>query len=120
MHLCRFQPALIATLLVTVLTGCQKTETRPQPGTATAGAASTPAASGSTSAAPAAKAAAPALPEAVRKVLGRWLRSDGTYVLELRDADMSGKVEAYYYNPKSINVSRAIWMQGPAGLQVMV
>lgn len=61
-----------------------------------------------------------ALPEAVRKVLGHWLRGDGGYVLELRRAEMSGVIEAYYFNPKSINVSRAIWMQGSTGLQVVV
>ena len=68
---------------------------------------------------PAAKAA-PAVPDAVRKVIGKWLRADGGYVLELRRAEISGVLEAGYFNPKSINVSRAIWMQGGAGLQVMV
>jgi hypothetical protein len=75
-----------------------------------------------TSAAPAAAPAPakPAVPEAVQKLMGRWLRADGGYVLELRKADLSGVVEAAYFNPKPINVSRAIWMQGGAGLQVMV
>jgi hypothetical protein len=71
----------------------------------------------------AATAAAPAkatVPDAVQKLMGRWLRADGGYVLELRKADLSGVVEAGYFNPKPINVSRAIWMQGGAGLQVMV
>ena len=68
---------------------------------------------------PAAKAA-PAVPEAVKKLLGRWMRSDGGYVLELRNPDLSGVLEASYFNPKPIKVSRAIWMQGAAGLQVMV
>lgn len=53
-------------------------------------------------------------------MLGRWLRSDGTYVLELRGADKSGVVQAAYFNPKSIHVSRAIWMRGAEGLQVVV
>jgi hypothetical protein len=53
-------------------------------------------------------------------MLGRWLRSDGTYVLELRAADGSGIVQASYFNPKSINVSRAIWMRSAEGLQVIV
>jgi hypothetical protein len=69
---------------------------------------------------PAAKAAAPAVPAAVTKLLGRWMRSDGGYVLELRNPDLSGVLEASYFNPKPIKVSRAIWMQGAAGLQVMV
>jgi hypothetical protein len=51
---------------------------------------------------------------------GARLRSDGTYVLELRGADKSGVVQAGYFNPKSIHVSRAIWMRGAEGLQVVV
>ena len=61
-----------------------------------------------------------AVPDAVRKLFGKWLRADGGYVLELRGADMSGVLDAGYFNPKSIHVSRAIWMQGGPGLQVMV
>jgi hypothetical protein len=68
----------------------------------------------------AAKATSPAVPETVRKLLGRWLRADGGYVLELRGADLSGALEAGYFNPKSIHVSRAIWMQGATGFQVVV
>jgi hypothetical protein len=85
-------------------------------------AAATPAATAATPASTPATAPAPAkaVPDAVRKLLGRWVRSDGGYVLELRNADISGVVEAGYFNPKSINVSRAIWMQGGAGLQVVV
>jgi hypothetical protein len=64
--------------------------------------------------------AAPALPEPVRKLLGRWVRSDGGYTLELRSADLSGVVDAGYFNPKSIHVSRAVWMQGGGGFQVAV
>lgn len=59
-------------------------------------------------------------PAEVQRMLGRWLRSDGTYVLELRGADRSGVVQAGYFNPKSIHVSRAIWMRGAEGLQVVV
>jgi hypothetical protein len=95
--------------------GCNK------PATDSAGAASpTPAAS--TAAAPAQPAAKP-VPEAVKKVLGRWIRADGGYILELRNAEMSGVIEAKYFNPerpKPINVSRSIWMQGGSGLQVVV
>ncbi|MSU65155.1 MAG: hypothetical protein EXS38_03420 [Opitutus sp.] len=59
-------------------------------------------------------------PAEVQKLLGRWLRSDGTYVLELRSADRTGVVQAGYFNPKSIHVSRAIWMRDAEGLQVVV
>lgn len=73
------------------------------------------------SAAPAtAKPLAPAVPDAVRKLFGKWMRADGGYVLEIRGADISGVLDAGYFNPKSIRVSRAIWMQGGQGLQVVV
>jgi hypothetical protein len=67
-----------------------------------------------------AKATATAVPEPVKKVLGRWMRTDGGYVLEVRGADLSGVLDAGYFNPKPINVSRAIWMQGASGFQIVV
>lgn len=69
---------------------------------------------------PAAPAKSAAVPEPVQKVLGKWMRSDGGYVLEIRGADLSGVLDAGYFNPKPINISRAIWMQGPAGFQIVV
>lgn len=72
------------------------------------------------SAASVAKEAAPGVPDPIRKLLGRWTRTDGGYVLELRRAELNGAIEAAYFNPKSIRVSRAIWMQGPAGFQIVV
>jgi hypothetical protein len=63
---------------------------------------------------------APSVPEPVRKVMGKWMRSDGGYVLEIRGADLSGVLDASYFNPKSIHVSRAIWMQGAEGFQIVV
>jgi len=38
---------------------------------------------------------------------GRWLRTDGGYVLELRDIKKDGSLKAAYFNPRPINVSRA-------------
>ena len=62
----------------------------------------------------------PGVPEPVQKVIGKWMRSDGGYILEIRGADLSGVLDAGYFNPKPINVSRAIWMQGSAGFQIVV
>jgi hypothetical protein len=95
---------------------CRKAEA---PAKATTPTAAAPAAATPAMAAPAAPAVLPA-PAEVQKMLGRWLRSDGTYVLELRGADGSGVVQAAYFNPKSINVSQAIWMRSGDGLQVVV
>jgi hypothetical protein len=120
-RLCSFLPrsarwAVIGLFLLGGFTACQKSESS-GPGQSAA-----PAAAPATAAAPAAVAAPadPAAPAEVLKMLGRWLRSDGTYVLELRGADKSGVVQAAYFNPKSIHVSRAIWMRGAEGLQVVV
>ena len=41
------------------------------------------------------------------KLVGKWERPDGGYVLEIKSIDPSGKVEAAYFNPNPINVSRA-------------
>jgi hypothetical protein len=43
-----------------------------------------------------------------QKLVGRWLRPDGGYVLEIRACDAAtGRLEASYLNPRSINVARA-------------
>lgn len=102
--------ALPTTLLALGLTGCTKSAPDEKPvSTAAPEKASAPA-----------PQSAPAVPAEVQKVMGRWLRSDGGYSLDLRKADLSGVVEAAYFNPKPIHVSRAIWMKGGAGLQIMV
>ena len=56
-----------------------------------------------TNAAPAAATVSPEL----EKLVGRWERPDGGYVLEIKSIDPSGKAEVAYYNPNPINVSRA-------------
>ena len=45
------------------------------------------------------------------KLVGRWLRADGGYVLQLSDPRPDGQLQAAYYNPRPINVSRAAWKQ---------
>lgn len=42
-----------------------------------------------------------------QKVKGRWLRPDGGYVIEIKSVDENGKLEASYFNPKSIHVAKA-------------
>jgi hypothetical protein len=59
-------------------------------------------------------AAAADTPQSVRKIdeqslVGRWVRPDGGYVLELRDIKKDGKLKASYFNPRSINVFHAEW-----------
>lgn len=55
---------------------------------------------------------APARPARARtldtgKLVGRWLRSDGNYALEIRSVSAGGKVDAAYFNPSPVNVSKA-------------
>ncbi len=41
------------------------------------------------------------------KVVGRWLRPDGGYVLEIRSIGADGTAQTAYFNPQPINVARA-------------
>ncbi len=50
---------------------------------------------------------APAKTVDTGKLVGRWLRTDGNYVLEIRSVDTAGKVNAAYFNPGPVNVSKA-------------
>jgi hypothetical protein len=43
----------------------------------------------------------------LQKLKGKWLRPDGGYILEIRNVDDAGKMDAAYLNPRSINVARA-------------
>ena len=42
-----------------------------------------------------------------QKLVGRWLRPDGGYVLEIRNVDSKGLLEVVYFNPRPIHVSQA-------------
>ena len=50
----------------------------------------------------------PAGPEP-EKLLGRWQRPDGGYVLEFTEIGPDGLATALYFNPRPINVERAAW-----------
>lgn len=52
-------------------------------------------------------------------LVGRWLRPDGGYILEIRGATPDGKLDVGYYNPKSIHVARAEWVEKDGKLYVM-
>ena len=38
---------------------------------------------------------------------GRWQRGDGDYLIEIREVDAGGKMDAGYFNPSPIKVSQA-------------
>ncbi len=51
---------------------------------------------------------------------GRWERPDGGYVLEFRNVDTAGVVEAAYFNPGPIRVSKALALQEQGTTKVFV
>jgi hypothetical protein len=42
-----------------------------------------------------------------QKLVGRWLRPDGGYIIEIRGFDNKGGLDVSYLNPRPINVSSA-------------
>lgn len=42
-----------------------------------------------------------------QKLQGRWQRSDGGYIIDIRGVDATGKLAAVYLNPRPINVAKA-------------
>jgi hypothetical protein len=40
-------------------------------------------------------------------LLGRWLRTDGDYLLDVRGIEGTGKAQVAYFNPRPIHVARA-------------
>ena len=54
------------------------------------------------------------------KLIGRWLRPDGGYVIEIINISSGGKMEATYLNPRPINVSRAEVSRKRCELEVFV
>jgi len=54
------------------------------------------------------------------KLEGRWLRSDGTYSIQILDVLEDGKLDAKYFNPNPINVGKAGWRIIDGELQIFV
>lgn len=54
------------------------------------------------------------------QVVGRWQRTDGGYVLDLRTPTFDGRLKAAYFNPRPINVSRSGWVRKDGNLMVLV
>lgn len=107
----RSKPGALALVLVVLLAagaGAYLRSDRPSPAApSTAGTAPNPATVSPTHPAPAAPGS-PAIPEAeARRLLGRWVRPDGGYVLEIRKIEPTGSMDVGYFNPAPIRVSRA-------------
>ncbi|MBF0239323.1 MAG: hypothetical protein HQM12_16600 [SAR324 cluster bacterium] len=41
------------------------------------------------------------------KLIGRWFRIDGRYVLEIKKVHPKGQLDAAYYNPRSIHIAES-------------
>ena len=55
-----------------------------------------------------------------QRLLGRWVRPDGGYVLELKEIRKDGTAAAAYFNPRPINVGRAEVSRKDGALAVFV
>lgn len=52
------------------------------------------------------------------RLTGRWQRLEGGYILEIRGSDASGRLQAAYFNPRAINVSKAAAADSGGALRV--
>ena len=55
-----------------------------------------------------------------QKLKGKWLRPDGGYVVEIRSMSDGGKMDAAYFNPAPIHVSRAEASQDGGAIKVFI
>ena len=46
-------------------------------------------------------------PDVLTRLVGRWQRSDGGYILDIKAVHDDGKIDAAYLNPRPIHVSKA-------------
>ena len=101
----RCWPALGAAALCTLLVSCgSKTETPPPPPAPQTNAASS----------------VPTVSPELAKLVGKWERPDGGYIVEIKSVDPSGKLDVTYYNPNPINVSRAAAWRDKGASKVVI
>lgn len=53
-------------------------------------------------------------------LVGRWARTDGDYMIEIKSITADGKAEAGYFNPRPINVARAEASREGNGLKLFL
>jgi len=58
--------------------------------------------------------------EQVELIVGRWRRTDGGYIIDIRGLDAAGNLMVAYYNPRPINVSQAQVVKSTEGLHVFI
>jgi uncharacterized protein (DUF2147 family) len=57
---------------------------------------------------------------ALARLVGKWQRGDGDYVIEVKSVGAAGKLDAAYFNPNPIHVSKAMALTESAGLKVFI
>ena len=55
-----------------------------------------------------------------QNLVGRWIRPDGGYIIEIRNVDSNGLLQAAYFNPRPIHVSQARLTSVNKELQVFI
>ena len=55
-----------------------------------------------------------------QKLIGKWQRLDGGYVIEIKSVDVDGKLDTAYFNPKPIHVAWAQATMDSTALKVFV
>ena len=55
-----------------------------------------------------------------KELIGRWIRNDAGYVIEIKSIDAEGKMEAGYYNPRPIYVSVAKATLENTGIKIFI
>src|SRR5262245_66442116 len=92
--------------LVGLFAGCRAREAAPA-ATAVPPAVASPSAAAATAAVAAPTVSAESAAPSPEKLIGRWLRSDKDYTIEIAGVLPDGKLDARYFNPGPIHVSRA-------------
>jgi hypothetical protein len=55
-----------------------------------------------------------------QRLVGRWVRPDGGYLLEFRAVHKEGSAEAAYFNPKPVKIFQAIWTRQDGKIKIWV
>jgi len=55
-----------------------------------------------------------------QRLKGRWQRPDGGYIVEVRSVDDTGRMDAAYFNPRQINVSKAVALRDGGVTKVFI
>ena len=55
-----------------------------------------------------------------KRLIGKWVRPDGGYIIEIKEIGKDGTLKAAYYNPRPINVAHAEFSRKDGSLTVFI